>query len=176
MGGLLISTLGTLSNRAYYLFLIIVMVWFFGVYVPLNERKKRQDGQAAAGKRPRREEKPPLRLSRPAALGLMAACAVLAAVGLILLIAAGAMSRPLPILLGALLAGAGLAGMGRAGRDLRAAPRQPVPRPGSPWTGPGWSSWSPCWRRGYSPRRSTEGSARSLWREENEKESDLPAQ
>lgn len=129
MGGLLISTLGTLSNRAYYLFLIIVMVWFFGVYVPLNERKKRQDGQAAAGKRPRREEKPPLRLSRPAALGLLAACAVLAAVGLILLIAAGAMSRPLPILLGALLAGAGLAGMGRAGRDLRAAPRQPVPRP-----------------------------------------------
>lgn len=129
MGGLLISTLGTLSNRAYYLFLIIVMVWFFGVYVPLNERKKRQDGQAAAGKRPRREEKPPLRLSRPAALGLMAACAVLAAVGLILLIAAGAMSRPLPILLGALLAGMGLAGMGRAGRDLRAAPRQPAPRP-----------------------------------------------
>lgn len=129
MGGLLISTLGTLSNRAYYLFLIIVMVWFFGVYVPLNERKKRQDGQAAAGKRPRREEKPPLRLSRPAALGLMAACAVLAAVGLILLIAAGAMSRPLPILLGALLAGAGLAGMGRAGRDLRAAPRPQAPRP-----------------------------------------------
>lgn len=129
MGGLLISTLGTLSNRAYYLFLIIVMVWFFGVYVPLNERKKRQDGQAAAGKRPRREEKPPLRLSRPAVLGLLAACAVLAAVGLILLIAAGAMSRPLPILLGALLAGMGLAGMGRAGRDLRAAPRQPAPRP-----------------------------------------------
>lgn len=128
MGGLLISILGTLSNRAYYLFLIIVMVWFFGVYVPLNERKKRQDGQAAAGKGPRREEKPPLRLSRPAALGLLAACAVLAAVGLILLIAAGAMSRPLPILLGALLAGAGLAGMGRAGRDLRAAPRQPAPR------------------------------------------------
>lgn len=67
MGGFLISTLGTLSNRAYYLFLIIVAVWFFGVYVPLNERKKRQDGQAAAGKGPQREEKPPRRLSRPAA-------------------------------------------------------------------------------------------------------------
>lgn len=128
MGSLLLSTLGTLSSQAYYLFILIVAVGFFGVYVPLNERKKRRTTEKVTKKSPRKEEKPSVLLGRSAALKLLAAGVPMAVVGLILLIAAAVMGRPLPTILGAILAGAGLAAMDRAGRELRAAPRRKRPQ------------------------------------------------
>lgn len=129
MGGLLISTLGTLSPQAYYLFAIIVAVGFFGVYVPWNEKKKRA-GTQGSGERP--AGRPARPISRSQALLAFLLCLPLAGVGLILLIAGAVMGETLPLLMGAALSVGALAGAARAGQVLfGAAPRQkPLqPRP-----------------------------------------------
>lgn len=65
MGSLLISTLGTLSPKAYYLFIIIAAVGFFGVYVPWNEKKKRTGSQPSASQ-PKKPERRPAPRQKPA--------------------------------------------------------------------------------------------------------------
>lgn len=136
MGSLLISTLGTLSPKAYYLFIIIVAVGFFGVYVPWNEKKKRAGSQPSASQPKKPERKPAPPISRPQALLAFFLCLPLAAVGLILLIAGAVMGETLLLLIGIALSVGALAGAGRAGQVLfGAAPRQkpaPPSRPAPP--------------------------------------------
>ena len=129
MGSLLLSTLGTLSSQAYYLFLLVIAIGFFGVYIPLNERKKRRGAAKNPQKPPPKERKPSPPLRRAGALRLLAACLPLTVAGLTLLIAASVMSAPVPTILGALFSGVGLTGISKAGRDFRAAPRTPTPQP-----------------------------------------------
>ena len=116
MGNLMLSLLGNLSGKAYNLFLLVIAIGFFGVYVPLNERKKRQGTAQSTQKSPQKEKKEPAPLSRPAALGMLVVCLPLAVVGLTVLIASAVMADP-PLI----------------ARDLRAAPRpskpQSSPRP-----------------------------------------------
>ena len=136
MGNLMLSLLGNLSGKAYNLFLLVIAIGFFGVYVPLNERKKRQGTAKNTQKSPQKEKKEPAPLSRPAALGVLVVCLPLAVVGLTVLIASAVMADPPLIALGAVLSGASLVGLEKAGRDLRAAPRpskpQSPPRSASP--------------------------------------------
>ena len=133
MGNLMLSLLGNLSGKAYNLFLLVIAIGFFGVYVPLNERKKRQGTAQSTQKSPQKEKKEPAPLSRPAALVVLVVCLPLAVVGLTVLIASAVMAAPPLIALGAVLSGASLVGLEKAGRDLRAAPRpskpQSSPRP-----------------------------------------------
>ena len=128
MGNLMLSLLGNLSGKAYNLFLLVIAIGFFGVYVPLNERKKRQGTAQSTQKSPQKEKKEPTPLSRPAALGVLVVCLPLAVVGLTVLIASAVMADPPLIALGAVLSGASLVGLEKAGRDLRAAPRPSKPQ------------------------------------------------
>ena len=64
MGNLMLSLLGNLSGKAYNLFLLVIAIGFFGVYIPLNERKKRQGTAQSTQKSPQKEKKEPAPLSR----------------------------------------------------------------------------------------------------------------
>lgn len=128
MGNLMLSLLGTLSPGAYNLFLLVVLAFLAGC-IALKERKKRQGKGQNAPKVPQKEKKAAPPLSRAAALGVMVACIPLLVVGLVMLIAAAALSKPLFIALGALLSVVGLMRMEKAGKDFRSAPRGQVPSP-----------------------------------------------
>ena len=131
MGNLMLSLLGTLSPGAYNLFLLVVLVFLAGG-IAWKEQKKRQGKEQNVPKAPQKEKKAAPPLSRAAALGVMVACIPLLVVGLVMLIGAAALSKPLFIALGALLSVVGLMRMERAGKDLRSAPRGQVPSPPPP--------------------------------------------
>ena len=52
MGNMLFTLFGILSPMGFYLAAILFAILFFGIYVPRNERKKRQNKQKSTPKAP----------------------------------------------------------------------------------------------------------------------------
>lgn len=120
--GALFSTLGMFSEKAYYLFLILVAVGFFGIYIPWD-RRRREKGSAPAVPKEKKERRPVRTLSRGGAVALLVVCVPLAVAGLILFIACAAMGEAALTAVGLVLSGLALAGMSKAGQTLR-SPRR----------------------------------------------------
>ena len=138
MANMLFTTFGILSPMAYNLFLILAVVGFFGVYIPWNERKKKQGGQKSAESF-RMRRKPSAPMSRAQALVRMVFYLPVLTVGLTRLIASSVMGEPLLIALGGGLTIVSLLGMERAGKEFRAGklnrsvkPPKPAFRPEAP--------------------------------------------
>ena len=123
MGSMLLTLLGTLSPRVYYVSVILFAIGFFCVYVPYNEGKKKQGGQRSTQNAVTWKKKHSPPMSWPKALGVMILCTFIFTVGMTLCIACAVMGQQLMALVGAALGGFALWGMARAGRDFRAGVR-----------------------------------------------------
>ena len=138
MVNMLFTTFEILSPMAYNIFLVAVVVGFFGVYIPWNERRKKGGGQKAAEGTGRwRKSSAPM--SRAQAFVQMVFCIPVFVTGMTMLIASAVVGIPLMIALGGGLTIFSLLRMERAGRDFRAArssrpsrPPKPAFRPESP--------------------------------------------
>ena len=129
MSGVLFTTLGTLSPKAYNLFLILAAIGFFGIYIPWKEKKKTGGGSPAPGR-----ERSRTPMNRAKAFMTLVGCIPVMTVGLTMLIACAIMGAPLLMTLGAALTVFSLVRMLRAGEDFRAgrqpqAPQKPKPPP-----------------------------------------------
>lgn len=131
MADMLFTTLGILSPAAYNIFLLLVVVGFFGVYIPWNERKKKNAGKKTAEKA-REWKAPPDPMSRTRALVRMVYYIPIFVIGMTMLIASSVMGEPLPIALGGGLTIFSLLRMERAGKDFRAGRSPRSPRPSKP--------------------------------------------
>lgn len=138
MGSILFTTLGTLAPMAYNIFLLAAVVGFFGVYVPWNERRKKNGGENPANKAGEWRGNP-APMSRAKALLRMAYYIPVFVTGMTMLIASAVVGMPLLIALGGGLTIFSLLRMERAGRDFRAGrqsrpsrPPKPAFRPESP--------------------------------------------
>lgn len=129
MSGVLFTTLGTLSPKAYNLFLILAAIGFFGIYIPWKEKKKTGGGSPAPGR-----ERSRTPMNRAKAFMTLVGCIPVMTVGLTMLIACAIMGAPLLMTLGAALTVFSLVRMLRAGEDFRAGrqpktPQKPKPTP-----------------------------------------------
>ena len=138
MANLLFTTFGILSPGIYNIFLLLAVIGFFGVYLPGNERKKKQGGQKFA-KKARERRKPSAPMGQGKALALMVLCVPVAIAGLTILIASSVMGDPPLIALGGVLSIASLLGIERAGKAFRTGrpprpfkPPKPAFRPEAP--------------------------------------------
>lgn len=120
--GALFSTLGMFSEKAYYLFLILVAVGFFGIYIPWD-RRRREKGAGPGVSREKKERRPAPALSRGGAVALLVVCMPLAVAGMTLFIACAVMGEAALTAVGLVLSGLALAGMSKAGQTLR-SPRR----------------------------------------------------
>ena len=127
-----------LSPAAYNIFLILVVIGFFGVFIPWNERKKKEGGHKTA-ERVRERGDPPAPMSRAKALAWIVGCIPVFVTGMTMLIASMVMGEAVWIALGGILTIASLLGMQRAGKDFRTGrpsrpskPPKPVFRSESP--------------------------------------------
>lgn len=129
MANMLFTTFGILSPMAYNIFLLVVVVGFFGFYVPWNERRKKGGGQrpAEGTGRGRKSSAP---MGRAKAFVWIILCFPVAVAGMTMLIASLVMGEPLMIALGGGLTIFSLLRMERAGKDFRAGrtSRQPKPK------------------------------------------------
>ena len=137
MANMLFTTFEILSPMAYNIFLILAVVGFFGVYIPWNERRKKNGGKTSAERAGKRKETS-APMSRAQALVRIAYCVPVFVVGMTMLIASAVMGEPVMIALGGVLTIFSLLRMDRAGRDFRAGktsrpskPPRPVFRPES---------------------------------------------
>lgn len=133
MGNILFTVFGTLAPKTYNLCLLLIAIGFFGVYVPWNERKKKQGGQgqtSAGGTQKRRKRSAPP-MSPLKAFGVIVLCGLILWAGLGILIAAAVMGAGGMTAVGLALTIFSLWGMLRAGRDFRAG-RKPPPPPRAP--------------------------------------------
>ena len=131
MVNMLFTTFGILSPMAYNLFLILVVVGFFGFYIPWSERKKKGSGQKAA-ERVSEQKGTPAPMSRVQALVRIAYCVPLFVAGMTMLIASSVMGEPVMIALGGFLTIFSLLRMERAGRNFRAGRTSRPSRPPKP--------------------------------------------
>ena len=129
MANMLFTVFGILSPATYNIFLLLAVIGFFGVYIPWNEKRKKNGGKKPAG-RPMEWKKPSTPMSRTSALTLMLLCFPVAVTGMTMLIASMVMGEAVWIALGGILTIASLLGMQRAGKDFRAGrPSQPSKPP-----------------------------------------------
>ena len=131
MANMLFTVFGILSPMAYNIFLILVVIGFFGIFIPWNERKKKGSGQRDAEK-VREQKGTPAPMSRARALVRIAYCVPVFVVGMTMLIASSVMGEPVMIALGGFLTIFSLLRMERAGRDFRAGRTSPPSKPPRP--------------------------------------------
>ena len=138
MANMLFNTFEILSPAAYNIFLILAVIGFFGVYIPLQERKKQNGGQKSTGKAGK-GGRTPAPMSRARALVRVVYCIPVFVVGMTMLIASAVIGKPALIALGGGLTIFSLLSMERAGKDFRAGrtsrpsgPPKPAFRPEAP--------------------------------------------
>lgn len=138
MANMLFNIFGILSPMAYNIFLIPVVVGFFGFYIPWNERRKKNGGKKFAEKASE-WRKTPAPVSRAQALVQMVFYIPVFVVGMTMLIASAVVGQPVLIALGGGLTIFSLLRMEQVGKDFRAGrtsrpvkPPKPTFRPEAP--------------------------------------------
>ena len=117
IGDLLFTLFRIISPMGHFFFLISVVIGFFGIYIPWNEKRKKNGGKILAA---RERSGTPTPVNRATALARMVRCIPLFVTGMTMLIASAVMGIPVLIALGGGLTIFSLLRMERAGKDFRA--------------------------------------------------------